>query len=155
MWFPGRELIYQSRILEAHSSYEYNVEELFVWMQAAVKKCIAQMQEGTYNDDVNNNLNARQRTGTISRRDYWDIFPEQKDSCLSYIKDGRAERYDIKGKRYIASPYKYYFTDVGLRNAQLNFRQQEENHIVENIIYNELLVRGFNVDVGVVEHAEK
>ena len=155
MWFPGRELIYQSRILEAHSSYEYNVEELFVWMQAAVKKCIAQMQEGTYNDDVNNNLNARQRTGTISRRDYWDIFPEQKDSCLSYITDGRAERYDIKGKRYIASPYKYYFTDVGLRNAQLNFRQQEENHIVENIIYNELLVRGFNVDVGVVEHAEK
>lgn len=155
MWFPGRELIYQSRILEAHSSYEYNVEELFVWMQAAVKKCIAQMQEGTYNDDVNNNLNARQRTGTISRRDYWDIFPERKDSCLSYITDGRAERYDIKGKRYIASPYKYYFTDVGLRNAQLNFRQQEENHIVENIIYNELLVRGFNVDVGVVEHAEK
>ena len=155
MWFPGRELIYQSRILEAHSSYEYNVEELFVWMQAAVKKCIAQMQEGTYNDDVNNNLNARQRTGTISRRDYWDIFPEQKDSCLSYITDGRAERYDIKGKRYIASPYKYYFTDVGLRNAQLNFRQQEENHIMENIIYNELLVRGFHVDVGVVEHTER
>ncbi len=67
----------------------------------------------------------------------------------------KAERYDIKGKRYIASPYKYYFTDVGLRNAQLNFRQQEENHIMENIIYNELLIRGFNVDVGVVEHAEK
>lgn len=52
--FLGRELIYQSRILEAHSSYEYNVEELFVWMQDAVKKCIAQMQEETYNDDVNN-----------------------------------------------------------------------------------------------------
>lgn len=50
----------------------------------------------------------------------------------------KAERYDIKGKRYIASHFKYYFTDVGLRNAQLNFRQQEENHIMENIIYNEL-----------------
>lgn len=78
---------------------------------------------------------------------------------IGYLLDAffisKAERYDIKGKRYIASPFKYYFTDVGLRNAQLNFRQQEENHIMENIIYNELLVRGFNVDVGVVEHAEK
>ncbi len=78
---------------------------------------------------------------------------------IGYLLDAffinKAERYDIKGKRYIASPYKYYFTDVGLRNAQLNFRQQEENHIMENIIYNELLVRGFNVDVGVVEHAER
>lgn len=78
---------------------------------------------------------------------------------IGYLLDAffisKAERYDIKGKRYIASPYKYYFTDVGLRNAQLNFRQQEENHIMENIIYNELLIRGFNVDVGVVEHAEK
>lgn len=67
----------------------------------------------------------------------------------------RAERYDIKGKKYIASPYKYYFTDTGLRNAQLNFRQQEENHIMENILYNELLVRGYTVDVGIVEHAER
>ena len=78
---------------------------------------------------------------------------------IGYLLDAffisKAERYDIKGKRYIASPYKYYFTDVGLRNAQLNFRQQEENHIMENIIYNELLVRGCNVDVGVVEHSEK
>ena len=64
----------------------------------------------------------------------------------------KVERYDIKGRKYIASPFKYYFTDVGLRNARLNFRQQEENHIMENIIYNELLVRDFNVDVGIVEY---
>ena len=64
----------------------------------------------------------------------------------------KAERYDIKGKKYISTPSKYYFSDVGLRNARLNFRQQEENHIMENIIYNELLVRGYNVDVGIVEH---
>lgn len=63
----------------------------------------------------------------------------------------RSERYDVKGKRYIASPYKYYFEDVGLRNARLNFRQQEENHIAENIIYNELRMRGFAVDVAVVD----
>ena len=78
---------------------------------------------------------------------------------IDYLQDAffisKAERYDIKGKKHIASPFKYYFTDVGLRNAQLNFRQQEENHIMENIIYNELLVRGFNVDVGVVEHTER
>lgn len=61
-------------------------------------------------------------------------------------------RYDVKGKKYIDTPLKYYFEDVGLRNARLNFRQQEENHIMENIIYNELIIRGFDVDVGVVEY---
>lgn len=78
---------------------------------------------------------------------------------IVYLMDAffisKAERYDIKGKKYISSPFKYYFTDVGLRNARLNFRQQEENHIMENFIYNELLIRGFNVDVGVVEHSER
>lgn len=62
----------------------------------------------------------------------------------------KAEQYDVKGKKYISSPFKFYYADVGLRNARLNFRQQEESHILENIIYNELLCRGFNVDVGVV-----
>ena len=78
---------------------------------------------------------------------------------IDYLIDAffisRVQRYDIKGRKYIASPYKYYFTDVGLRNVQLNFRQYEENHIMENVIYNELLIRGFDVDVGVVEHAER
>ena len=64
----------------------------------------------------------------------------------------KAQRYDVKGKKYINSPFKYYFTDIGIRNCRLNYRQQEQTHIVENIIYNELLVRGYNVDVGVVEH---
>ena len=64
----------------------------------------------------------------------------------------KAIRYDIKGKKYIETPLKYYFTDVGLRNARLNFRQQEENHIMENIIFNELLAREYDVDVGMVEY---
>lgn len=64
---------------------------------------------------------------------------------------GKAERYDVKGRKYISTPSKYYYTDIGLRNALLNFRQHEENHIMENIIYNELLYRGYNVDVGLVE----
>lgn len=64
----------------------------------------------------------------------------------------KAIRYDVKGRKYIGSPIKYYFCDIGLRNARLGFRQQEENHIMENILYNELVGRGFDVDVGVVEY---
>ncbi len=78
---------------------------------------------------------------------------------LDYLIDAflvsKAKRYDIKGKKYINSPAKYYFEDIGLRNARLEFRQTEENHIMENIIYNELRIRGFRVDVGLVEHYSK
>ncbi len=80
------------------------------------------------------------------------------NSYLSYLEDAfvvkKALRYDIKGRKYINAPQKYYFSDLGLRNARLNFRQQEEPHLMENAIYNELIKRGFNVDVGVVEIRE-
>ncbi|MEQ2407140.1 ATP-binding protein [Bacteroides ovatus] len=76
---------------------------------------------------------------------YLDCFIDAYILSKSY-------RYDIKGRSYIDTPLKYYFTDIGLRNARLNFRQQEENHIMENILYNELAARGFNIDVGVVEY---
>lgn len=69
--------------------------------------------------------------------------------CDSFLME-KARRYDIKGKRYIDSPYKYYFTDCGLRNMRLNFRQVEYTHLLENVVYNELIARGFSVDVGVV-----
>ena len=86
------------------------------------------------------------------------IHPDTIKKYLDYLQDSflidQAKRYDIKGKKYINTPSKYYFTDIGLRNARLNFRQEEETHIMENIIYNELKIRGFNVDVGVVEHYE-
>lgn len=75
---------------------------------------------------------------------------------IDYLIDAflisKAKRFDIKGKRYIGSPAKYYFEDIGLRNARLNFRQVEITHIMENIIYNELRIRGYKVDVGLVEH---
>ena len=78
---------------------------------------------------------------------------------LDYFVDAfvinKAFRYDVKGKKYMETPLKYYFTDIGLRNARMNFRQQEENHIMENIIYNELLIREFDIDVGVVEYNHK
>ncbi len=78
------------------------------------------------------------------------------DRYLSYLQDSflieRAMRYDIKGKRYINGLAKYYFSDLGLRNALLDMRQQEETHIMENVIYNELRMRGYKVDVGIIEH---
>ncbi len=83
------------------------------------------------------------KNGTIST--YLDCLIDAYILSKSY-------RYDVKGRSYIDTPLKYYFTDIGLRNARLNFRQQEESHIMENILYNELCARGFNVDVGVVEY---
>ena len=83
---------------------------------------------------------------TISAKtinNYLDYFC---DSFLITV----AHRYDIKGRKYIGSPMKYYFSNIGLRNARINFRQLEETHTMENVIYNELLTRGYNVDVGVV-----
>jgi predicted AAA+ superfamily ATPase len=83
------------------------------------------------------------------------ITPTTVSLYLSYLQDAylieKATRYDVKGKKYIGTLSKYYFVDPGLRNALLDFRQQEESHLMENVIYNELRMRGFLVDVGIVE----
>ena len=88
-----------------------------------------------------------------------DVNVQTIISYINYLLDSflinKVEKYDIKGKKYISTPSKYYFTDIGLRNARINFRQLEEDHLMENIIYNELLVRGYNVDVGIVKIREK
>lgn len=80
------------------------------------------------------------------------------NSYITCLEDAfvvkKAFRYDVKGRKYIGTPQKYYFTDLGLRNARLNFRQQEETYLTENAIFNELLYRGYNVDIGVVEIRE-
>ena len=84
------------------------------------------------------------------------IHPDTIKNYLEHLEDSflisKAKRFDIKGKKYINTPMKYYFTDVGLRNARLDFRQCEETHIMENVIYNELRIRGYSVDVGMVEY---
>lgn len=89
---------------------------------------------------------------SVENNDYGHIAIK---SHINYIKNAflisEASRYDIKGKKYIGSNSKYYFTDIGLRNALINFRQDEPTHIMENIIYNELIIRGYSVDVGIVE----
>ena len=89
----------------------------------------------------------KKKISTSTLRRYIDYL------CDSFLIDS-AIRYDVKGKKYIDTPVKYYFTDMGLRNARLNFRQIEETHSMENIIFNELKMRGFNVDVGVIVQYE-
>ncbi len=88
-----------------------------------------------------------------------DIDVKTIDNYLKYLEESflinKVKRYDIKGKKIITTPSKYYFTDIGIRNAKLNFRNQDQNHIIENIIYNELLRRGFSVDVGIIEKFDK
>ncbi len=88
-----------------------------------------------------------------------NIDPKTISLYLKYLEEAflieKASRYDVKGKKYMSTPYKFYFTDLGLRNSFINFRQHEETHIMENIIYLELKRRGFSVDVGVVELKER
>ena len=99
--------------------------------------------------------NPNKLSNTFKSVESVDLKPETIGNYLSHLQDAflleKALRYDIKGKKYIGTLSKYYFTDVGLRNAILDFRQQEESHIMENVIYNELRIKGFSVDVGQVE----
>lgn len=105
--------------------------------------------------DIGSMLNPLRIANTIKTAKNKSVSQNTIEKYLDYLQDSflidQAVRYDIKGRKYISTPQKYYFTDIGLRNARINFRQQEENHIMENVIYNELLIRGFAVDVGVVE----
>ena len=84
------------------------------------------------------------------------IAPDTIDSYIGYFMDAfliqKAERYDVKGRKYISTPVKYYYSDPGLRNARLGFRQLEETYLMENVLYNDLIRRGYDVDVGVVEY---
>ncbi len=102
---------------------------------------------------------ARKLTNTYKSYGNKELSINTVLSYLGYLEDSflieNVNRYDVKGKRYIETLSKYYFTDIGLRNTILNYRQQEENHIMENIVYLELVRRGYNVDVGIVEIREK
>lgn len=92
---------------------------------------------------------------TFKSEKHVSISSKTIDRYLKYFEESflisKAQRYDVKGKKYITTPAKYYFTDIGLRNAKLGFRQQEETHIMENVLYCDLIRRGYDVDVGMVE----
>lgn len=137
------ENIYLSDILERHKIQDKNaLDELLNVISSSVGSL-------TNPQKISNTFLSKQQ----------NISADSVARYLNYLADAflicKAQRYDIKGRKYIGSPQKYYFSDIGLRNARLNFRQTEENHIMENIIYNELVLRGFTVDVGIVEHNYK
>ncbi|PKL29341.1 MAG: ATPase [Spirochaetae bacterium HGW-Spirochaetae-2] len=102
--------------------------------------------------------NANKLSNTLTSVGGRKVSSETIATYIGYLSESflfrEAKRFDVKGKRYFQYPYKYYCADIGLRNARLNFRQQEESHIMENIIFNELVSRNYNVDVGVVELTE-
>ena len=100
--------------------------------------------------------NPRRLSNTFASERQIKIAPDTIDKYLGFFLEAfliqKAERYDVKGKKYIRTPVKYYYSDPGLRNARLGFRQLEETHLMENVLFNDLMRRGFDVDVGVVEH---
>jgi len=99
--------------------------------------------------------NPSRLSNTFDTERHIKIAPDTIDTYIGYFKEAyliqKAERYDVKGRKYIKTPVKYYYSDPGLRNARLGFRQLEETHLMENVLYSDLIRRGFNVDVGVVE----
>ncbi len=103
--------------------------------------------------------NSSKLSNTFKSERQISIAPETIEKYMGYFEESfliaKAVRYDIKGRKYISTPAKYYYADLGLRNARLSFRQTEETHIMENILYNDLIRRGMNVDVGVVEYNTK
>ena len=133
--------IYIKDILEHHDIRNENelLEDLLNYISSAVGSL----------------TNPTKLANTFSSEKQLKVSNSTVDKYLSYFEDAfiirKAHRYDVKGRKYINTPLKYYFVDAGLRNARLNFRQLEENHMMENIIYNELMHRGYSVDVGVVE----
>lgn len=120
-----------------------------------------EMQEllNVLSSSIGSLTNPKKLSDTFKSVKHVDISSPTIKNYLDYFMDSflidKALRYDIKGKKYIDTPSKYYFTDLGLRNARLNFRQIEDTHLLENVIYNELKVRGFSVDVGIVTISEK
>ena len=134
---------YLSDIIERHSIQRVDVLDTLINILAS---------------SVGSLTNPKKLSDTFISNSMKDVSINTITTYINYLLDAflieKAERYDVKGKQYISTPSKYYFSDIGLRNARLNFRQQEEEHIMENILYNELLFRGYNVDVGVVEIRE-
>lgn len=98
--------------------------------------------------------NPSKLSNTFASERHIKIAPDTLDTYIGYFVEAfllqKAERYDVKGRKYIKTPVKYYYSDVGLRNDRLGFRQLEETHLMENVLYNDLIRRGFDVDVGVV-----
>lgn len=136
--------VYLSDIVDRHHvRHQEELDELVDILSSAVGSLTSSLKLSKTFKSVKNK--------TISDK----TLKKYMDYLIDAFLISKAVRYDIKGKKYINSPCKFYFEDIGLRNARLNFRQTEENHIMENILYNELRIRGYHVDVGLVEQFGK
>ena len=132
--------VFDSTIAKKHEKVPMNTGKFSCFGFAAIlRKLLRSRLSNTFKSAKHKNISSE------AIRQYLTYFEE-----AYLIKE--AKRYDVKGRKYIDTPLKYYFTDMGLRNSWLNYSQLEENHIMENIIYSELLMRGYSVDVGVVEY---
>jgi len=159
MTFGGLPLILTYKTEEQKSAYLKNLFEETYIKDIKERYQIRHEEEfeellNIISSSIGSLTNPTKLSKTFQSVKHVTVNPETIKYYLEYLCDSflvsKAMRYDVKGKKYIDTPYKYYFTDMGLRNARINFRQDEKTHIMENVIYNELLIRGFNVDVGVV-----
>lgn len=160
MVFGGMPLILSLKTNEEKAQYLKDLFELTYYKDIIEKYKITRTDVldeivNIIASSVGSLTNPRRIHNTFVSNNEKELSVNTVTSYIDYLEDAfiieKSLRYDIKGRKYINTPMKYYFSDIGLRNAKLNFRQQEDSHIMENIIYNELHVRGFNVDVGVVE----
>lgn len=130
------------------------VERNGIRNQGSVEELIDVLSSG-----IGSPTNASKLSATFKSAKSTQLAPETIERYIAALEDAflirRAKRYNVKGRRYIGTPFKFYFTDLGLRNARMNFRQFEETHIMENIVYNELVGRGLGVDVGIVPISRK
>ena len=159
MTFGGLPLILSYKTEEQKSAYLKNLFEETYIKDIKERYQIRHEEEfeellNIISSSIGSLTNPTKLSKTFQSVKHVTVNPETIKYYLEYLCDSflvsKAMRYDVKGKKYIDTPYKYYFTDMGLRNARINFRQDEKTHLMENVIYNELLNRGFNVDVGVV-----
>ena len=159
MTFGGLPLILSYKTEEQKSAYLKNLFEETYIKDIKERYQIRHEEEfeellNIISSSIGSLTNPTKLSKTFQSVKHVNVNPETIKNYLEYLCDSflvsKAMRYDVKGKKYIDTPYKYYFTDMGLRNARINFRQDEKTHLMENVIYNELLIRGFNVDVGVV-----
>ena len=164
---PARRLVHPA--LFERNTEEQKIEYLKTLMSKVYLSDIVERNHVQYPDEMDSIVdflcsaigsltNPKKISDTLKSIKGKSISDVTAKNYLGYLTDAflfdSAKRYDVKGKKYFETPLKYYMADVGLRNARLNFRQVEENHIMENVIFNELKVRGYSVDVGVVESKE-
>lgn len=150
--------------LPSHEEKSSYLRDLFsrTYLKDVIERHSIQNDTGILEDLINtvassigSLTNPTKLSNTFATEKHINIASTTIDKYLDYFTDAflinKAQRYDVKGRKYIHTPLKYYFTDVGIRNARLGFRQQEETHIMENVLYCDLIRRGYDVDVGVVE----